>query len=107
MYSGFVREQKKRRTSLKRSAAHRSHAAFGCLTIGVDLRVKRIAQTVAQKVEGKHREEDRNHGKDRRVRRGEQVSAGFVKHCTPFRHRRLSAEPHAAVMIDVPIRIER
>ena len=29
LYSCFVREQKKRRTSLKRSAAHRSHAAFG------------------------------------------------------------------------------
>ena len=61
-------------------------------SVRVDLRIERVAQAVAEKIEGEHREEDGDDGEDRRMRRRHEVGAGLVEHRAPFGHRRLRAE---------------
>ena len=57
------------------------------------VRVGKIAQAVAEEIEAEHQQRDREPGKDRQVRRVEQVRAAAVQHRPPARRRRLHAEP--------------
>src|ERR1035437_7601281 len=59
----------------------------------VNFRIQRIAQAVAQQIEGQHGKKNRQTGKQRHMRCVDHVGARLVEHGAPFGCRRL--RPHA------------
>lgn len=62
----------------------------------LQLRIQCIAQTVAQQIQGKDRDNDRNTRENRQMRCVTQICTSAGKHCAPLRSRRLNAQSQKA-----------